>query len=119
MGDDIRQMWVSNNYPMEGIVHEHDGQSHVDDGGIEWTRTDGFNQVAKYPLADAGEQQLLQYKFPFDRIDSLVDLMKPALPRKRFSTELPISANLSVHLNAVRSIQPNHPTPTRDCREAV
>jgi uroporphyrinogen decarboxylase len=82
MGDDIRQTWVSNNYPMEGIVHEHDGQSHVDDWGIEWTRTDGFNQIAKYPLADAGEQQLLQYKFPFDRIDSLVDLMKPVMEFK-------------------------------------
>jgi len=82
MGDDIRQTWVSNNYPMEGIVHEHDGQSHVDDWEIEWIRTDGFNQIAKYPLSDAGKQQLLQYKFPFDRIDSLVELMKPVMEFK-------------------------------------
>ena len=34
MGDDIRQAWVSNNHAMEGIVHERDGQSHVDDWGI-------------------------------------------------------------------------------------
>lgn len=82
MGDDIHQAWVSNNHAMEGIVHEHDGQSHVDDWGIEWTRIDGFNQISKYPLADAGEKQLLQYKFPFDRIDSLVDLMKLVMELK-------------------------------------
>jgi len=79
MGDDIRQAWVSNNHPMEGIVHERDGQSHVDDWGVEWTRIDGFNQISRYPLATAGEEQLLQYQFPFDRVDPLVDLMKPAM----------------------------------------
>jgi len=79
MGDDIRQTWVSNNYAMEGIVHEQDGQSHVDEWGVEWTRTNGFNQISKYPLADAGEEQLEQYKFPFSRIDRLVDLMKPVM----------------------------------------
>ena len=77
MGDDIRQAWVSNNHAMEGIVHERDGQSHVDDWQIEWTRSNGFNQISKYPLEDAGEENLLAYEFPFDRVDSLVDLMKP------------------------------------------
>lgn len=66
MGDDIRQAWVSNNHPMEGIVHEHDGESHVDEWGIEWTRSNGFNQISRHPLANAGEQQLLQYKFRSD-----------------------------------------------------
>ncbi|MHC4568436.1 MAG: hypothetical protein ACYTE3_22065, partial [Planctomycetota bacterium] len=75
MGDDIRQAWVSNNHPMEGIVHEHDGESHVDDWGIEWTRTDGFNQISRYPLADADERHLMEHKHPFDRIGPLVDLM--------------------------------------------
>lgn len=82
MGDDIRQAWVSNNHPMEGIVHEHDGESHVDDWGIEWTRIDGFNQISRYPLADAGEQQLLGYEYPYDRIEPLVDLMKPVMEFK-------------------------------------
>ena len=82
MGDDIRQTWVSNNYPMEGIVHEHDGESHVDEWGIEWTRTNGFNQISQYPLANVEKQQLLQYKFPFDRIDPLIDLMKPVMKFK-------------------------------------
>jgi len=75
MGDDIRQTWVSNNHAMEGIVHEREGQSHVDDWGIEWTRIDGFNQISRYPLAHASDAELLQYAFPFDRVDSLVDLM--------------------------------------------
>jgi uroporphyrinogen decarboxylase len=82
MGDDIRQAWVSNNHPMEGIVHEHDGESHVDDWGIEWTRTDGFNQISKYPLADADEQQLLEFKYPFEKIESLIDLMTPIMAFK-------------------------------------
>ena len=83
MGDDIRQTWVSNNYPMEGVVHERDGQSHVDDWGIEWTRIDGFNQISKYPLINAGPEQMLRYKFPYDRRDPLVDLMKPVMELRR------------------------------------
>jgi uroporphyrinogen decarboxylase len=79
MGDDIRQAWVSNNHPMEGIVHEHDGESHVDDWGIEWTRIDGFNQISRYPLAHADEGQLRQHRFPFDRIGPLADLMQPVM----------------------------------------
>jgi uroporphyrinogen decarboxylase len=79
MGDDIRQTWVSNNHPMEGIVHERDGESHVDDWGIEWTRTDGFNQISRYPLTGASERELLRYDYPFDRIGPLVDLMKPVM----------------------------------------
>lgn len=79
MGDDIRQAWVSNNYAMEGIVHENDGESHVDDWGIEWTRIDGFNQISKYPLAAANTEELLEYRFPYDHITRLVDLMNPAM----------------------------------------
>jgi len=68
MGDDIRQAWVSNNHAMEGIVHERDGESHVDDWQIEWTCSNGFNQISNYPLEDAGEEGLLEYEFPFDRM---------------------------------------------------
>jgi uroporphyrinogen decarboxylase len=82
MGDDIRQAWVSNNHAMEGIVHERDGESHVDDWQIEWTRSNGFNQISKYPLEGADEGRLLGYEFPFDRVDSLVDLMKPLMELK-------------------------------------
>jgi uroporphyrinogen decarboxylase len=82
MGDDIRQAWVSNNHAMEGIIHHRDGQSHVDDWGIEWTRIDGFNQISRYPLAKASDKQLRQYRFPYDRIDPLVNLMKPVMEFK-------------------------------------
>jgi uroporphyrinogen decarboxylase len=92
MGDDIRQAWVSNNHPMEGIVHERDGQSHVDDWGVEWTRIDGFNQISKYPLANATEEQLLQYRFPSDRVGPLVDLMRPVL---KFADEYFIGCDVS------------------------
>ena len=34
MGDDVRQTWVNNNYAMEGIVHENEGESHVDLWGV-------------------------------------------------------------------------------------
>ena len=92
MGDDIRQTWVSNNYAMEAIVHERDGESHVDEWGIEWTRTDGFNQISKYPLADANEKQILQYNLPFDHIDRLVDLMKPVM---EFQSEYFVGCDVS------------------------
>ncbi|UCG59791.1 MAG: hypothetical protein JSU70_09775, partial [Phycisphaerales bacterium] len=92
MGDDIRQTWVSNNYAMEAIVHERDGQSHVDDWGIEWTRTDGFNQISKYPLAEAGDEQILRYEFPFGRIDSLVEMMNAVM---RFKDDYFVGCDVS------------------------
>jgi uroporphyrinogen decarboxylase len=79
MGDDIRQAWVSNNHAMEGIVHEHDGDAHIDDWGIEWTRIDGFNQISRYPLADADRGELLAHELPYDRIARLVSLMQPTM----------------------------------------
>ena len=30
LGNDVRMTWVNNNHYMEGVVHERDGQSHVD-----------------------------------------------------------------------------------------
>ena len=53
MGDDVRQTWVNNNYAMEGIVHEHEGESHVDIWGVQWTKQYGFNQITGFPLAQA------------------------------------------------------------------
>ena len=35
MGNDVRQTWVNNNYAMEGIVHQQEGEWHVDDWGIQ------------------------------------------------------------------------------------
>jgi len=77
MGNDVRMTWVNNNYAMEGIVHERDGESHVDFWGIEWVKEGPFNQIAHFPLADATPDQVLEYQFPYDHFDDLIDLMKP------------------------------------------
>ncbi|MEE9168684.1 MAG: methyltransferase, partial [bacterium] len=45
MGDDVRQRWVGGNYAMEGISHEHEGESHIDFWGIEWVKLGYFNQI--------------------------------------------------------------------------
>jgi uroporphyrinogen decarboxylase len=79
LGDDVRMTWVSNNYAMEGIVHEHDGESHIDEWGIEWTRIDGFNQISKFPLINAQRDEALRYEFPTDKITTLTNLMLPLM----------------------------------------
>ncbi len=77
MGNDVRQTWVNNNYAMEGVVHEEDGQSHTDDWGITWTKQGPFNQVSKYPLAGLSRSEVDEYEFPYDRADFLLGLMDP------------------------------------------
>jgi uroporphyrinogen decarboxylase len=79
MGNDIRQTWVSNNYAMEGIVHEHDGEWHSDWWGIRWVKQHGFNQIAEYPLAGATREQVLAYCFPEERREDLLALMEGVL----------------------------------------
>jgi hypothetical protein len=64
MGNDVHQTWVNNNYAMEGITHEQDGETHVDDWGITWTRGYGFNQISHYPLAIASKDEMLAYAEP-------------------------------------------------------
>jgi uroporphyrinogen decarboxylase len=79
MGDDVRMTWVNNNYAMEGIVHDYDGESHVDDWGIRWVKEGAFNQPAGFPLAHASREEILAYRFPEHRIDFLLGLMEPVL----------------------------------------
>lgn len=76
MGDDVRQTWVNNNYAMEGIVHENDGESHVDIWGVQWTRQYGFNQITGFPLANASRDEVRRYEFPIAHLD---ELMRPML----------------------------------------
>ena len=71
MGNDIHQTWVNNNCAMEGVVHEKDGESHVDDWGITWTYQYSYNQIAVHPLANAGLDEVLAYEFPYARADDL------------------------------------------------
>ncbi len=83
MGNDIKQTWVGNNYGMEGIVHENEGESHVDPWGIKWVREGDFNQIAVYPLAESSKEEALAYNFPYDSVDKLVELMKPSAENSR------------------------------------
>ena len=59
LGNDVRMTWVNNNYCMEGIVHEHDGEGHVDPWGIRWVKEGPYNQIAAFPLADASPEEVL------------------------------------------------------------
>ena len=77
MGDDVRQTWVNNNYAMEGIVHEQEGESHVDFWGVQWTKQHGFNQITGFPLAQATREEVLRYQFPIDHLEDLMRLMLP------------------------------------------
>jgi uroporphyrinogen decarboxylase len=79
MGNDIRQTWVNNNYAMEGIVHQHDGDGHLDWWGIRWQKQFGFNQIEHFPLAGLPRQEVLAYQFPYDRREELLALMQPVV----------------------------------------
>ena len=83
MGNDVLQTWVNNNYAMEGIEHQRDGETHVDWWGITWEKRHGFNQILKYPLAGAPREEVLAYKFPIERKEALLALMEPVLHDRR------------------------------------
>ena len=77
MGDDVRQAWVNNNYAMEGIRHMVDGESHLDDWGIEWVYQYGFNQISRHPLKHATPEEILAYQFPYQCGEKLLAQMDP------------------------------------------
>jgi uroporphyrinogen decarboxylase len=76
MGDDVRQAWVGNNAAMESITHEHDGETHIDDWGIEWMKVGPFNQIRHHPLRDASEDQARAYRYPYNKIEQLLQPMR-------------------------------------------
>ncbi len=78
MKDDVTQAWVNNNYAMEGIVHENQGESHTDFWGIRWTKEGAFNQITHYPLQSAFKQQCLEYSFPYHKTNELLQQMQAA-----------------------------------------
>jgi uroporphyrinogen decarboxylase len=79
MGNDVQQTWVGNNYAMEGITHERDGDGHVDFWGIEWVKEGPFNQIRRFPLQDADEATIRQYRYPEKHVERLLANMKPVL----------------------------------------
>jgi uroporphyrinogen decarboxylase len=72
MGNDVRQVWIGNNYAMEGIVHQSDGETHADDWGITWVKEGPFNQILRSPLAKADASDIDAYQFPYNAIPDLV-----------------------------------------------
>jgi uroporphyrinogen decarboxylase len=83
MGDDVRMTWVNNNYAMEGIVHENEGESHTDFWGVQWTRQYGFNQITGFPLARASREEVLRYQFPTGHLEELMRLMLPVAAHQK------------------------------------
>jgi uroporphyrinogen decarboxylase len=83
LGNDVRQAWVGNNFAMEGITHDNDGETHTDEWGITWVKEGPFNQVLRSPLADADESGLRQYAFPHHAIETLLGSMNPLIPLAR------------------------------------
>lgn len=79
MGNDIRQTWVANNYAMEGVTHERDGETHTDFWNIEWIKIGPFNQIRRSPLQDVDKADILRYEYPYDRLDELLGNMTPVV----------------------------------------
>jgi uroporphyrinogen decarboxylase len=84
MGNDILMTWVNNNYAMEGMVHDQEGEGHIDSWGIEWERIGSFNQIVKHPLKEAERNEVLSYSFPTDKIDSLLSNMNPIASEEKY-----------------------------------
>ena len=80
MGNDVCQTWIGNNFPMEGIQHEHDGERHTDAWGLVWERQNGFNQIVSYPLAGGSDEALAQYTLPHGSIPELLRSMEALAP---------------------------------------
>lgn len=82
MGNDIQQTWVNNNYAMEGIPHENDGEWHIDYWGIKWVKQYFFNQIEYFPLSGATNEQALAYPFPEEHIPDLLAQMHPIVANR-------------------------------------
>ncbi|MBM3290982.1 MAG: hypothetical protein FJY92_12600, partial [Candidatus Hydrogenedentes bacterium] len=92
MGNDVVQAWVNNNHAMEGIVHERDGEGHVDDWGVRWEKHGPYNQIVEFPLEGAPPEDMAEYRFPTDRMEALLANMAPVVARRgEFYTGVDVS----------------------------
>lgn len=106
MGDDVRQTWVGNNHAMEGVVHERDGDTHMDDWGIEWVKSGQFNQIRCSPLEHASREAALAYSYPYGRIDGLMANMRPVMEQAdRFFIGCDVSPCLFEMLCRIRGME--------------
>jgi len=72
MFNDIKQVWVGNNYAMEGVFLE-EGETNLDFWDIEWVKKGAFNQIIKHPLIYADEDKISAYEFPHNKVNELTD----------------------------------------------
>jgi uroporphyrinogen decarboxylase len=105
LGDDVRQTWVGNNYAMEGITHEREGDTHIDNWGIEWIRSGPFNQVLRSPLGGATEDAVRRYAFPHDRIPFLLQNMEPLLKEPGVFVGCDVSPSLFEVICRIRGME--------------
>ncbi len=77
MGNDVVMTRVGNNYAMEGIAHERDGDRHRDDWGILWEKQGAFNQIVESPLVDGDPGRMRDYRFPYHSLGQLLCNMQP------------------------------------------
>lgn len=106
MGNDVRQAWVSNNHAMEGIVHEHDGDAHVDQWGIEWVKDGPFNQIRHSPLDTADDADLAGYTHPYEHADELLSNMNPVLAQaERFFVGCDVSPCVFEMVARIRGLE--------------
>lgn len=80
MCNDVRQAWVGNNFAMEGIIHENDGEGHTDQWGIEWIKQGAFNQIRRSPLENASPEEIFNYRFPVGDMEQLLGSMDRIIP---------------------------------------
>lgn len=83
LGDDVRQAWVGNNFAMEGIVHDREGEGHQDVWGIEWERQGAFNQIKRSPLGAVDGTAALAYAYPYSHTEQLLSSMDPVVATGR------------------------------------
>ena len=82
MGNDIAQTWVNNNFAMEGVVHEQEGDSHVDAWGVRWVKRGEFNQIEGFPLTGLPPETVLDYQFPVRALESLMQPMASLIAQR-------------------------------------
>lgn len=77
LGNDVRMAWVNNDYSMEGVTHEREGEGHVDPWGIRWVKQGLSNQIAESPLASCSPDEVRKYCFPLPHVEEFLSRMNP------------------------------------------
>ena len=72
LGNDVRMAWVANDYSIEGMPHDKEGEGHVDLWGIRWVKQGLFNRVAEHPLAERSPDEVRRYCFPLQHVEEFL-----------------------------------------------